>query len=265
MKRSLLLSALPLLFWAANSFTEDFERFEELVHIIKVKSTESSSDQARGTGFVVNTNGMLVTNYHVISNVFHNGKIDKRQQIFVKIKAQEFLAEVLKVDILIDRVLLSVPYVFKSQAHIRQTRLAKGESIWCLGCLETIFLAINQGTFNEYRAGTVDGVYDTETGAAVRRYRVSRGLGSSTTMSLATWVALLAQGAVVLQKYGAAGPPVRRLQRALNAADAAGLSITGVFEGRTAAAVRAYQGGHGMKRTGVAGSGVWRRLVSGTP
>jgi peptidoglycan hydrolase-like protein with peptidoglycan-binding domain len=112
-------------------------------------------------------------------------------------------------------------------------------------------------------AGTVDGVYDAETGAAVRRYRVNRGLGSSTTMSQATWVALLSQGDPVLQKYGAAGPPVRRLQRALNAADGAGLTITGVFEGRTMAAVKAYQGGHGMKRTGVAGSGVWKRLMNG--
>jgi hypothetical protein len=114
-------------------------------------------------------------------------------------------------------------------------------------------------------AGTVDGIYDAETGAAVRTYRISRGLGSSTTMSQSTWIALLSQGEVVLQKYGAAGPAVRRLQRALNAADPAGLSITGVFESRTMAAVKAYQGGHGMKRTGVAGKGVWRRLMSGTP
>ena len=114
-------------------------------------------------------------------------------------------------------------------------------------------------------AGSVDGVYDTEVGAAVRRYRVSRGLSSGTAMSHAAWVALLSQGDAVLQKYGAAGGTVRRLQRALNAADGAGLSITGVFEGRTTAAVKTYQGGHGLTRTGIAGSGVWARLTSGTP
>jgi peptidoglycan hydrolase-like protein with peptidoglycan-binding domain len=114
-------------------------------------------------------------------------------------------------------------------------------------------------------AGAVDGVYDAELGAAVRRYRVSRGLTSGTSMSQRTWIALLAQGDTPLQKYGAAGPTVRRLQRALNAADGAGLSITGVFERRTMAAVKNYQGGHALKRTGVAGSGVWFRLTHGTP
>src|SRR4051794_3880672 len=113
-------------------------------------------------------------------------------------------------------------------------------------------------------AGTVDGIYDAEVGVAVRRYRVSRGLTSGTAMSRSAWVALLSQGETPLQKYGAAGPAVRRLQRALNAAEGAGLTVTGVFEARTMAAVKRYQGDHGMKRTGVVGSGVWSRLTAGT-
>ncbi|MFL6134425.1 MAG: glycoside hydrolase domain-containing protein [Nocardioidaceae bacterium] len=113
--------------------------------------------------------------------------------------------------------------------------------------------------------GPVDGLYDAAVGAAVRKYRVSRGLASSTSLTRPAWVALLADGPVPLQKYGAAGPTVRRLQRALNAADGAGLSVTGVFAGRTMSAVKRYQGDHGMRRTGVAGTGVWSRLTRGTP
>jgi hypothetical protein len=114
-------------------------------------------------------------------------------------------------------------------------------------------------------AGAVDGLYDAEVGSAVRRFRVSRGLASSTSLTRPAWVALLSEGAVPLQKYGAAGPTVRRLQRALNAADGAGLSVTGVFAAGTMAAVKRYQGDHGMRRTGVAGPGVWSRLTHGTP
>jgi peptidoglycan hydrolase-like protein with peptidoglycan-binding domain len=113
-------------------------------------------------------------------------------------------------------------------------------------------------------AGTVDGVYDAEVGVAVRRYRLSRALTSGTGMGRAAWVALLSQGDMPLQKYGAAGPAVRRLQRALNAADGAGLTITGVFDAATTTAVKRYQGEHGMRRTGVVGSGVWARLSTGT-
>ena len=114
-------------------------------------------------------------------------------------------------------------------------------------------------------SGPVDGRYDAEVGAAVRRYRVSRGLPSSTSLTRPAWVALLSDGPGPLQKYGAAGPAVRRLQRSLNAADGAGLSITGVFAARTMAAVKDYQSEHGLRRTGAAGAGVWSRLTHGVP
>ncbi len=111
--------------------------------------------------------------------------------------------------------------------------------------------------------GKVDGIYDAELGSAVRRYRVSRGLSSLTTVGAAGWVALLSQGNAPLLKYGSASSAVRRLQRALNAADAAGVPVTGVFEGRTTAAVKSYQRGHGLAQTGVVTTTLWNRLFAG--
>jgi peptidoglycan hydrolase-like protein with peptidoglycan-binding domain len=116
-----------------------------------------------------------------------------------------------------------------------------------------------------FYTGTIDGIYDTDLGSAVRRYRVDRGLSSLTVVGPAAWVAMLSQGTGPLLKYGAAETAVRRLQRALNAADAAGLPITGVFAGQTATAVKKYQGDHGLARTGVVTSSVWSRLFAGTP
>ena len=112
--------------------------------------------------------------------------------------------------------------------------------------------------------GAVDGVYDSEVGVAVRKYRVSRGLTSGTTMTGRTWVALLSQGTTPLMKVGSASPAVRRLQRALNAADQAGLTVTGVFNRRTMALVKRYQSDHRRSATGVVTTGVWRLLQSGT-
>jgi hypothetical protein len=114
-------------------------------------------------------------------------------------------------------------------------------------------------------AGTIDGVYDTGLGEAVRRYRVSRGLSSITVTGPAAWVAMLSQGTGPLVKYGAASLAVRRLQRALNAADAAGLPITGVFAGQTNAAVKRYQSDHGLPATGVVTTAMWNLLFAGTP
>ncbi|NUR09087.1 MAG: DUF1906 domain-containing protein [Nocardioidaceae bacterium] len=111
--------------------------------------------------------------------------------------------------------------------------------------------------------GAVDGVYDAEVGRAVSAYRVRRGFSASTSMSVNTWVALLSAGDDPLMKYGAASVAVRRLQRALNAADAAGLRIGGVFEGSTTAAVKRYQRDHRMPATGVVTSSLWNRLFHG--
>ena len=60
-----------------------------------------------------------------------------------------------------------------------------------------------------------------DVGAAVRRYRAStRASPPTAAWARGTWVALLSQGSAPLLKYGAASTAVRRLQRALNAADA---------------------------------------------
>ena len=111
--------------------------------------------------------------------------------------------------------------------------------------------------------GRVDGVYDAALGAAVSRYKVSRGLRPGPSTTRATWIALLSHGDAPLLKYGSASVAVRRLQRALNAADSAGLRVTGFFNTATSDAVRYYQRTHGRSATGVANGYVWGPLRNG--
>ena len=117
---------------------------------------------------------------------------------------------------------------------------------------------------NRY-AGKVDGVYDAGLGAAVKRYRVSRHLPAGTATTQRTWVALLSSGGDAVVKFGSATQSVRRLQRALNAADHAGLKVTGVFDWPTTHAVQRYQRDHRRTRSGVVTPGLWRRLHNGSP
>ena len=112
-------------------------------------------------------------------------------------------------------------------------------------------------------AGAVDGVYDAGLGAAVRTYRARRGLSPSTRTGPGTWVALLSQGDRPVLKTGSASSSVRRVQRALNAADHAGLRVSGVVDAATTAAVRRYQGAHGRSRTGVVTPALWALLQAG--
>jgi hypothetical protein len=115
-----------------------------------------------------------------------------------------------------------------------------------------------------YYGGAVDGVYDTAVGRAVNAFRVDHGFSPRTTATVNTWVAMLSEGSSApLMKYGSASKAVRRLQRALNAADSAGLRVSGVFEGTTTAAVKQYQRDHAMPATGVVTTALWRKLFAG--
>ena len=114
-----------------------------------------------------------------------------------------------------------------------------------------------------YRTGKVDGVYSSGLGALARRFRVANRLPSGRTVGPRVWVALLSHGSAPLMKFGSASTAVRRLQRSLNAADGAGLAVTGVFEGRTTTAVKRYQLGRGMRQTGVVTTPLWSRLRAG--
>ena len=111
--------------------------------------------------------------------------------------------------------------------------------------------------------GPVSGVYTSAFGTAVQRYRVGRGLVAGTSMTHSTWVALLSSGATPVLKRGSASTAVRRVQRALNAADSSGLAVTGVFDAPTSSAVRTYQAHHHRARTGVVAGGTWRLLQAG--
>ncbi len=112
--------------------------------------------------------------------------------------------------------------------------------------------------------GPLDGVFGDQLGAAISQYRTAHDLGHATTLPPRVWMSMLTRGPKPLLKYGAAAPAVRRLQRTLNAADGAGLAVTGTFEGTTTVAVKRYQRDHRMPATGVVTGRMWRLLAAAT-
>ena len=111
--------------------------------------------------------------------------------------------------------------------------------------------------------GQVTGVYDRATALATRAFRAKVGIAQHNPVNRKVWTALLGRGRKPLMKYGVASQSVRRLQRALNAADHAGLPVTGVFEARTTEAVKRYQADHGLAPTGVVLEDLWLLLKAG--
>jgi peptidoglycan hydrolase-like protein with peptidoglycan-binding domain len=112
--------------------------------------------------------------------------------------------------------------------------------------------------------GPLSGTYDDATVAAASAWMGAHGLAPQAKFAPRHWVALLSAGAKPVLKIGSAGSDVRRLQRALSAADPdTRLTATGVFDARTDAALRAWQERNGLLRTGVAAPNTWKKLWQG--
>ena len=137
-------------------------------------------------------------------------------------------------------------------------RTANPKRVMALQCLLQ-----EQGVY----AGPIDGVYGDSTVQAVNAWQSSRGLPVAANWSRAAWLTLLSAGSTPALKFGSAGPEVRRLQRALKSTavtDAQkALKGTGVFDGRTDAAVRAYQTRMRLTVSGVANTETWAALQAG--
>ncbi|MEZ0579879.1 glycoside hydrolase domain-containing protein [Nocardioides sp. MH1] len=112
--------------------------------------------------------------------------------------------------------------------------------------------------------GKLTGRYNDATVAAVAAWQADRGFPVSPTWSAANWVAAFGQGMDYAQKVGSTGFHVRRVQRALNAADPSlQRAVDGIYSRRTAKDVRAYQHRVGLPTTGIVNPATWAKLRAG--
>lgn len=116
-----------------------------------------------------------------------------------------------------------------------------------------------------YYHGPINGHYWPPTRNAAMEWQADHGFGRSQRWWRYHWVALLSQGNRFAVKVGSAGPDVRRLQRALNAAswDMKWWPIDGRFTHRLERRVADYRQRVGQPRDGIANWGTWKYLQEG--
>lgn len=137
-------------------------------------------------------------------------------------------------------------------------QIADRSQVRALQCLLT-----EQGVYG----GRLHGRYSPGTQRAVNTWQTTHGLTVGPSWNPRAWVTLLSAGSTPVLKVGSVGPDVRRLQRALKAtrpsAERQALTVSGVFDGRTAAALGTWQRRQGERVSGVANDRTWRALNAG--
>ena len=110
---------------------------------------------------------------------------------------------------------------------------------------------------------TVGSTFGTTTRNSLDAFRMSLGWAAAGHTTRATWTALLSAGPIPhVLKQGSVGGSVWRLQRALVGAGEK-LSITGVYDSKTASAVKDYREAHDLPRYVTTESTVWGLLQHG--
>ncbi|GAB3494156.1 hypothetical protein GCM10027521_42340 [Amycolatopsis cihanbeyliensis] len=144
-------------------------------------------------------------------------------------------------------------------SHTRYPALAAGASGELVRAAQCLLI---RAGFNTGEGGP-SGTFDPTTADAARQFRASVGLPAEGEVDAHTWTALLSAGSTPTIQDGSSGGAVLRVQRALNAARSAGLTVDGRFGPRTTAAVRDYQSASGLGVDGIVGPNTWKALQAG--
>jgi peptidoglycan hydrolase-like protein with peptidoglycan-binding domain len=111
---------------------------------------------------------------------------------------------------------------------------------------------------------SVSGTFGSSTTSAINAFRKTLGWGPTAgNTTNPTWTALLSAGSKPrVLKRGSVGESVWRLQRALTAAGTS-VSINGVYDSKTASAVKSYRSANSLTSYETTESSVWSLLQHG--
>ena len=111
--------------------TEVYEKVKPAVFQIKTAKDENASKASYGSGFVVDKNGLVITNYHVVATVLQDE--DKRYGIYLVDGEKSFPAKVVSFSVIYDIALLKVERKFEKELKISSETPERGENIYSIG------------------------------------------------------------------------------------------------------------------------------------
>ena len=110
----------------------------------------------------------------------------------------------------------------------------------------------------------VTGTWNPQTTAALNAFQGGVGLAKTTTITRPVWTALVTKGnSRTLLRVGMKAADATRVQRAMNAAIASGLAVSGTYRVATSNAVKTYQRAVGLPVTGTVTTATWMALEKG--
>lgn len=142
-----LLLLLPLLAGIAAAATEAvYAQYKEAVLQVKIIDRASGSKTSIGSGFVVSRDGLLVTNYHVISDLVQKPERYRVEYLREDGSSGELLLQ--NLDVVHDLALLRGKGLTHRYLRLASDDPPKGTRLFSFGNPHDLGLTIVEGTFN---------------------------------------------------------------------------------------------------------------------
>lgn len=132
----------------ASSAQKLFTQYSDRLYQIKVIEKLSNRKSAIGSGFLVSSDGLLVTNYHVISKFIHEP--DKYYLQAMSINNQVESVTVEDFDVINDLALIKFSGKNKPYLNVSAKTLRKGDPIFSMGNPLDLGTAVVPGTYNGF-------------------------------------------------------------------------------------------------------------------
>ena len=139
--------------WAAEA---DFSAYYNLIYQVQVVANGTSSKSSIGSGFQVSPDGLIITNYHVVSH-FVGAPNDYKIQYLDQAGNTGNLA-LLDFDVINDIAILQHPNASAEHFNVNYEPVPKGEIIYALGNPHDLGITLVFGAYN----GMVEHSYDPQ-------------------------------------------------------------------------------------------------------
>ncbi len=123
-----------------------FARYKDRIFQIRLIDLEADEKSALGTGFLVAGDGLIATNYHVISELIE--KPDKYRLEYEDEQGEKGDLQLLDIDVINDLALLRADDIDSPPLELPETEPVQGDTIYSLGNPHDIGFTVIPGTYN---------------------------------------------------------------------------------------------------------------------
>lgn len=123
-----------------------FTKFQDSVFQIRVVELASGNKTAIGSGFAINKQGHIATNYHVVSHfVLHP---ERYRLEYISRNGESIALRVVDIDVVHDLAIAKADTIFDVYLELSTTELPKGAPLFSLGNPHDLGMSIVEGTYN---------------------------------------------------------------------------------------------------------------------